>query len=143
MANATIERLTEKHTSPPAIGTLPIGAAKRVLKGVLVGIDANGFVGEAGSTGIVKILGMASATIDNRLGAAGDIMVDIQYGTFSWNNDTGSGAVKLGDIGKLCYAADNQTVSMVGTLVAGIVVDVNEKFVRVWSGPFVLNPPSS
>jgi hypothetical protein len=107
-----------------------------VLKGVLVGINSDGFVYEADDISVVKVLGKSSATFDNSLGDDGDLYVEIEYGTFSWNNTVGAGAVSTGDVGETCFVADNQTVSMTGTVAAGVVVDVQKNQVRVWSGPF-------
>ena len=138
MAAATIERLTEFYGNIPARGTLPIGANTKVLKGTLVGINNLGFVYEVGKyDSLVKVLGKASATFDNTGGDAGALNVEIEYGTFGWVNGTNDGnKLSISDIGKIVFALDNQTVAKIGTLIAGVLVDVKYGLARVWCGPF-------
>ena len=135
MAATTRERLTEFFGNVPARGTFPIAANTKVLKGTLVGLDSTGRVKPAGD-GATTILGMTSANYSSLDGTTTDQDVEIEYGTFGWNNAPGELAVEASDVGSNCYVLDNQTVSKTGTVVAGVVVDVRNGAVRVWSGPF-------
>lgn len=136
MADTNIERLTDFFGALPSMADLPVAASTIILKGTLVALSTTGFAIPASSDSTVaKVLGRAASTVDNRLGADGELSVHIQYGTYGWDNSAGADEITIKEIGQLCYAVDNQTVAKTGTVIAGVVVDVRDDQVRVWSSP--------
>jgi len=109
---ATTARLTESKGRHVNVGTFPMPANTRILKGTIVqlnatdqaipGADGNGF----------RAIGKARATYDNTTGSeagggAGDLDAQVDYGVFGWAGEAGS----LPTVGDICYVADNETVS--------------------------------
>lgn len=147
------ERLTEFAGLVPARQTRPIAANTIIYKGSLVGENSSGQAIPATLLATcVRVLGKASGTVDNRTGsdlggAAGAADVEIECGIFEWGNSGGGDVIAADDIGKLCYAVDDQTVALTsngGTRpIAGIIVDFKASVYGgtpvpwVWSNPVV------
>jgi hypothetical protein len=96
----------------------------------------------------VRVLGKASATIDNRTGsvlggAAAAANVEVEYGVFDWANNGSS--ISADDVGKLCYAVDDQTVDLSssgGTRpIAGLIVAFRAKHYGATAVPYVWSNP--
>lgn len=106
-------------------------AATKIYKGTMV-VFSGGYVAPATKTTGVMCVGIASETVDNSDGNAGDKSIKVMRGVAKMTNDTGT-AVVIGDVGKQCYALDNQTVTMdaTGASVAGRVFDVDASGVWV------------
>lgn len=106
-------------------------AATKIYKGTMV-VFSGGYVAPATQTTGVMCVGIASETVDNSDGNAGDKSIKVMRGVAKMTNDTGT-AVVIGDVGKQCYALDNQTVTMdaTGASVAGRVFDVDASGVWV------------
>lgn len=134
MTATTVERLTDFAGVLPGKGTFPIAAATLLLKGTIAVADAsqNANVPAAGRNAIGKV----KATYDNRLGVAGDIDAEIEYGVFGF---LFTGTTPFA--GEYVYVVDNQTVSIdssSGTRgIAGIVSEVRGTKAFVWMGPHV------
>lgn len=112
----------------------PLAAGAKVFGGALVMRNAAGFV-IAGSTltGCVG-LGRAEATVDNSGGAAGDVSLDYRKGCFLFANSAAADLIGQGEVGKLCYIVDDQTVAKTdggGTRSRAGIVDGLEDD-RVW-----------
>lgn len=96
----------------------PLAVAK-VFKGSLVGINGSGYLEPAasGSNKQLKIIGCSdSDTTDNSAGNAGDKSVKVKRGVFKLANSAGTDAITAADLGRICYAADDQTVARTPSL---------------------------
>jgi len=142
------ERTTSFAGAVPSRGTYPIKANVRIWKGALVGLDSAGRAMPADTiaNGCLLIVGKASATYDNRTGsdlggAAAAVDVEVEFGTFDWGNSADADAIAADDVGKLCYAVDDQTVALTSNggarTVAGIISEVIGTTPWVWSSPVV------
>ena len=64
-------------------------------------------------------------------------MVTVKIGCFRFDNSASTAEIKATEIGKVCYVADDQTVSKTGgtnNIVAGLVFEVDKKGVWVLVG---------
>jgi hypothetical protein len=147
MAATTIERLTEFFGLLPARGTYPIAANTKILKGTLVGLDSSGrAIAATTAATTVRVVGKASSTVNNLTGselggAAAAADLEVEFGTFDWANSAGADEIAADDVGKLCYAVDNQTVALTsdgGTRqIAGLIAGFYNSKVQVWTNPIV------
>lgn len=151
MTALALERLTPSAGSYPSRGTYPIRANVLIYKGSQVGLDSSGRAMPANTiaNSCVRIVGKASATYDNRTGsalggAAGAVDVEVEFGIFQWAN---SDSIAAADVGKACYAVDDQTVALSDSgetrPFAGIILEVVDSKPYVFQGPSVLAPASS
>jgi len=138
MASTTTTRLTPRADAE--YGTFPIAANTRILKGIIVqlnasdqaipGADGNGF----------PAVGRSQACYDNTTGSeaggsAGDLDCEVDYGVFGWLGEAGH----LPTVGDVCYVADNQTVSTDSDTgqrgIAGYCVEVRDSLYWIDMGP--------
>lgn len=144
MTAATTTRDTEKRGSGPILSRMcvPLAAAVSVLGGVMVALNLSGYAGMAGATGFTSgavIVGRAEDDCDNSSGAAGAKSVEVARGVFKFANSSSTDALTVADVGRPCYAADNQTLARTagsgGTRpYAGVVVGVETDGVLVEIG---------
>ncbi len=113
----------------------PVAAAKKILAGALVALDASGNVTPGAVSATLKKPGRAPLTVDNSTGAAGDQKSDIEFGVFLWKNSASADAITRADIGNNCYIVDDETVAKTSDTnarsVAGKVFDVETNGVWV------------
>jgi hypothetical protein len=109
----------------------PVAAATVCWEGGMValsGAGTNAVAVPAAANAALRVIGVADATADNRLGVAGAMTVETRTGTFAMNNSVAD-PVTVGDIGANCYAADDNTVSHSNggntQPVAGAVFDID------------------
>ena len=106
--------LTSERNTPMRAGDTrvePVAAAVKVFKGSLVMRNAAGFLTK-GATALNGIgLGRAEQTVDNSAGAAGAATVEYRRGVFPFANSGGGDLIAQGDVGKLCWIVDDQTVA--------------------------------
>lgn len=110
---------------------IPVAAATKINKGDYVVIGADGYaVLPSKAVGFIAA-GQAVTDADNTSGAAGDIYVDTERGTFIYGKD---GAIAETDLLKECYFAGPDSVSLTGkttSSAAGIIVAVGDSTVAV------------
>jgi len=97
----------------------PVAASTIIYGGSIVAINQAGYAVPASADPTLFVVGVAVATADNSAGAAADVLVDIERGVFSMNNSSSTSALTDNDIGRVCYAADDNTVARItaiGTL---------------------------
>lgn len=123
----TAERSTEMKVTP-APKNRPVAAAKKLFKGGLIMSSAGYATPGATVTGAIA-LGRSRKTYDNSSGSAGDIVAEVEEGTFRWTNGD---SIAQADVGKPAYITDDDAVTKAGTgkSPAGIIVDVDS--VGVW-----------
>lgn len=148
----SMERLTETLGPMPSRGTYPIAANTRIFKGSQVGINSSGqaIAATTIAAGCVRVVGKSSATYDNRTGsalggAAAAVDVDVEYGVFNWANSAGADEIALDDVGKICYAVDDQTVALTsnGGLrpIAGLISEFKSPTYGGTAVPYVWQNP--
>lgn len=109
MTALTSERNTPMRTGDTRVE--PVAAAVKVFKGSLVMRNAAGFLTK-GATALNGIgPGRAEQTVDNSAGAAGAATVEYRRGIFPFANSGGGDLIAQGDVGKLCWIVDDQTVA--------------------------------
>lgn len=131
MTALTAGRYTQRmgDSAHPDLLAIPIADNVHVYANSLVGLNAAGYCIPAGS-GCTKIVGLAEKDYDNTVAghALGALTVRVRQGVFGWANDAGGAALTVADVGSVCYALDDQTVTRAsagGTLpVAGTVLGV-------------------
>lgn len=138
MAALTAIRDTKKLDSSLATlhGFLQKGSTKAWF-GALMVLNAGYAAPGTTATGLVAV-GRCRKTSDNTSGADGDVYVQVEAGTFKWNNSAAGDAIAQADVGKQCYVVDDNTVAKTdgtGTRsVAGIIQAVDSDGVWVQSG---------
>jgi hypothetical protein len=129
--------LTADRNTPRIEGENKQGAmaAVKIFAGALVMRDALGFLTKGQTAVGLRGAGMALEQVDNSGGSAGDLDIKYRSGTFRFANSASSDAIAATEIGKLCYAVDDQTVAKTNGAntrsVAGIVVGVDDLGVHV------------
>lgn len=149
MSAATTPRNTDRLVaSSPLWRSFPVAADQVAEYGWLAMIDQTTGMCVVGGSGAGYIgAGRFAGPIDSTGKAAGETVVDVDFGVFYWNNSGGGDAIGVGDFGKACYVVDNQTVALTdasGTRsVAGIVYEVRadgQVGVRMDPTTYVSNP---
>lgn len=115
MTALAIDRNTPQMGVHSAIDAIycPLAVVK-AFKGSLVGINSAGYLepAAAGSNKQLKIIGcFDSDTTDNTGGNAGDKSGNVKRGVFKFANSATTDALTVADLGRICYAADDQTVA--------------------------------
>ena len=106
-------------------------AAAKIYTGALVALNSAGKAVPASDTAGLTVIGRAELTAESGK------MVTVKTGCFRFDNSTSTAEIKATEIGKVCYVADDQTVSKTGgtnNIVAGLVFDVEKKGVWVLAG---------
>jgi hypothetical protein len=99
--------------------SLPVAASTTIYGGAIVAINQSGYAVPASADPSLFVVGVALAAADNSAGSAGAISVAIERGVFSFNNSSSTSTLTDADIGRVCYAADDNTVARItaiGTL---------------------------
>lgn len=116
----------------------PVAASTTIYKGALVAINASGYAQAAAAAAGLRIVGVAEDAADNSAGSAGDVSVIPLRGAYFFANSSTTAAVTDGDVGRLCYAADDNTVARHDALgtrpVAGKVLGIESGLVLVEVG---------
>lgn len=118
---------------------LSVAAAVKIFAGALVMRDSAGNATK-GQTALGLIgVGRAEAQVDNSSGAAGDKVINVRTGIFIFANSAAGDAITDDDIGKPCYAVDDQTAARTNGLsvgvptrsAAGVIAGVDSRGVHV------------
>jgi hypothetical protein len=129
--------LTADRNTPRVEGSHRQGpmAAVKIFAGALVMRDASGFITKGQTALGLRGVGMALAQVDNSGGSAGDLDIKFRPGSFRFANSSAGDAITKAEIGKFCYAVDDQTVAKTSgpntRSVAGIVAGVDDNGVHV------------
>lgn len=109
--NVARRRAGERH--------FPVAANVLIYTGAQVALDTSGYIRPARATATDVVLGVARYTFDNVGGIAGaqskqgdsGLEVESEY-VVAMFNSAGGDTIALTDIGKDCYAVDDQTVAL-------------------------------
>lgn len=129
--------LTADRNTPRLEGDIKsmLMAAVKIFAGAIVMRNATGFATKGAAALALRGAGVAIEQVDNSGGSAGDLSINVREGVFRFANSADTDAILDDDIGKLCYAVDDQTVAKTnGTntrSVAGVVVGVDALGVHV------------
>ncbi|WP_449543644.1 hypothetical protein [Enterobacter ludwigii] len=129
MAATTLDRNTPRRDGLQT--PFKVAAGELIPAGVMVCVNAAGFLVNASTAPDLIYIGRSDARVDNTTGADGDIAVQVEHRRlFAWDND---GTVDQTFIGKPVYIADNHTVSATdaGGATAGTCFMVND--LGVWT----------
>lgn len=104
MAALTKDRITEKKNLT-AIKSYPVAASSKIYAGSLVAVDVNGYAKAAADAANLKVVGVATAQVDNSTGANGDKQVVADEGDCRFN----ASSITQVMVGQVMYAADDNT----------------------------------
>jgi hypothetical protein len=115
--------------------SLDMAAATKIFAGAIVMRNAAGYATK-GATALALVgAGIAQQQVDNSAGSAGDLSIEVREGVFRVANSSAGDAITVADIGRLCFAVDDQAVAKTnGTntrSVAGIIAGVDAQGVAV------------
>lgn len=102
------------YLSEPGLRNYPVAAAVVIYAGALVALDSSGYARPARASTTDKVVGVNYGdTVDNSDGSAGDLTVDVRDDKIGWfANSASADAIARTDIGRDCYAVDDQTVAL-------------------------------
>lgn len=116
----------------------PVAAATTIFAGALVALNAAGNAVRGGTASSGAARGVAIARADNSGGAAGDISVESERGTFRLKNSAAGDLITRAHIGQPAYIVDDETVALTSNgatrSVAGRIADVDANGVWVEVG---------
>lgn len=111
MAALAADRNTQATKASQYPILIPVAAAKKIYGGAIVVADANGRA-NPGSTALNLIyLGRAASQVDNTLGAAGALSIQVDRGQAFYFDNSGGDPVDQTCLGKTIYIVDDHTVS--------------------------------
>jgi hypothetical protein len=91
----------------------PCAAGVRIWLGAMVAVDNTGLLRPARETATDKVVGIAKIRADNLGGLASAISCEIETDwVVAMVNSGGGDAITLADVGKDCFAVDDQTVAL-------------------------------
>jgi hypothetical protein len=106
--------LTQGRTTKQRAGDIddgPVAASQKIFAGAIVMRNAAGFlVAAVTATGLTGV-GRAEELVDNSDGGAGDAVLRVRPGIFAYANSAAGDLITAADIGKACFAVDDQTVA--------------------------------
>ena len=130
--------LTADRNTPRLQGEfklLAAAAAVKIFAGAIVMRNAAGDATK-GQTALALVgAGIAQEQVDNSAGGAGDASIKVREGVARVANSAAGDEITAADIGRLCYAVDDETVAKTNgsntRSVAGIVAGVDDIGVHV------------
>jgi hypothetical protein len=126
----------DQVASYPALSQVPVKADAILYEGAMVALlDADGYAVRAGTSSTGAVIGVSKVTVDATGKSDGDLSADIVHGLF-YRENSDTNALVQADVGKLCYVEDDQTVADTGTIIAGLLLAVNENGALVYINPF-------
>jgi hypothetical protein len=91
--------------------SLPVAANVILFAGTMVVADASNFANKTSANNL-RVVGVTSADVDNRGGAAGAKDVELDVGVFGpFDNSAASDLIERKDIGGNAWMVDDQTVA--------------------------------
>jgi hypothetical protein len=120
MTALTANRPTEFLENGRVWRTFPVAEDAVIFAGALVGVNTDGFLVPASPIPTLKIVGIACTEQDADGLASGDLEVEVDANICLLAN--GSSSITANDVESLCYALDDQTVTLSDGGVAQITV---------------------
>jgi len=97
------DRITQKKL--PGLKSYPVKDGAKIFAGGLVAIQTDGHAIPAADAAALKVVGVATHTVDNTAGADGDLWVDVEQGIFLF----AATSITQAMVGKMMYIVDDQT----------------------------------
>jgi hypothetical protein len=120
--------------SEPGLKEGGVAATTLIYAGALVMRNSSGYLTKGATATTLIGVGRAEERVNNT-GSAGDKTVKVREGVFRFGNSSSSDLITFADIGKPCYAVDDETVAKTsGTntrSIAGFVYAVDAQGVWV------------
>lgn len=91
---------------------LSMAAATTIFGGSLVFVNSSGYATATSPDQTMTCVGYAENDVDNSAGSAGTLTIIPRIGAIKLANSGSSDAISADDVGKLAYAADNQTAAL-------------------------------
>lgn len=112
MTALTQARDTQRRRGQQA--SFPLAANAVIYAGAMVAIGTGTGYADAATTATTwAVVGSARESVDNTGGANGALQVPVdREGWFRYANSAAADAIALDDVGKVCYAVDDQTVAL-------------------------------
>jgi len=133
MAALSADRNTPAWAGDRRAGLVAAGAV--IFGGALVMRNATGYLVPATVATALVGVGCDNGVVNNTSGANGAAVLEYRIGTFRFNNAGAADLIAVADIGKPCFALDDQTVAKTDNTgarsPAGIVADVDANGVWV------------
>ena len=135
---------TKNRNTPSRLGLkrgYPIAAGAHAFAGAMAVLNATGYV-EPATTATAKLaVGVFDRELDNSDGANAAETIEVSRGCFLFANSAAADEIDINDVGKTCYAVDDQTVALTDgsstRSAAGIIDHVDD------NGVWVLIDPTS
>lgn len=112
MAASTTDRNTERRSGEEL--ALPVAASTKIYAGIMVALNALGFLVAAADAAALRVTGRSEQQVDNTGGANGALLCQVRDGVFLFDNSTGS-PVLAADSGKAVFVEDDHTVARATT----------------------------
>lgn len=113
----------------PLRKSMGVAASTRIYLGALVALNLSGYLVPASADPTLYVVGVAEEEKDNSSGSAGALTTVPRRGTFPFANSSSAAAVSATDVGRVCYAVDDTTVSRTNPIgsypVAGVVAGLD------------------
>lgn len=104
MTAVAADRITEKKVL--GLKSYPVAATAKIFAGSMVAIDADGFAVPASDTAALRVVGVATHTIDNTAGADGALNVNVESPIIARYAAT---SITQAMVGQMMYVVDDQT----------------------------------
>lgn len=91
---------------------LSVAAATTIYGGSLVFVNSSGYATATSPDQTMTCAGYAEGEVDNSAGSAGALTIVPRIGAIKLANSSSGDAISADDVGKLAYAADNQTAAL-------------------------------
>lgn len=123
-----------------------VAASETIWQGGMVAINAAGTAQRPQTAGSLACIGRAEIDVNNSLGAANALTVQVGHGAFKWAQGSGADTITAANLFQKCYAIDDQTVGLTNGYsfgsarpLAGIIIQVDaDNGVWVLMGPELL-----
>jgi hypothetical protein len=112
MAASTADRNTERRSGEEL--ALPVAGGVKIFAGIMVALNAAGFLVPASDTAGLKGIGRSEEQVDNSGGANGDVRCQVRRGVYLFDNSTGSPVVQA-DLFRTVFVEDDHTVAHAST----------------------------
>lgn len=91
---------------------LSVAASTVIHGGSLVFVNSSGYATATSPSQTMTCVGYAESEVDNSTGSAGDKTIIPRIGAIKLFNSSSGDAISADDVGKMAYAADNQTAAL-------------------------------
>jgi hypothetical protein len=132
MADLTKDRNTRSRGEKARKIPVPLAATTKIFAGAGVCVNAAGYAVKAGDVAGLISWGRAESQMDNLLGAAGDLYLEVSKGVFAWN----ASGLTQANIGDQVVWVDDNTVGLAAAttndVVAGVLEEIDPVSGEAW-----------